>query len=132
MPDSSQLRTTIGRTVTIKGDIRSEEDLVIDGQVEGTLAVGQHCVVVGPNGQVQATIRAREVEVQGVVKGNVEAGGRITLRKSAKVVGDLKMAGVVIEDGANFKGSIDITRPQDEAPPSSTVSAKTPDLPGAG
>jgi cytoskeletal protein CcmA (bactofilin family) len=132
MPVTSQLGTTIGRSVTIKGDIRSEEDLLIDGQVEGTLDLGQHRLVVGPNAQVRARITAREVEVQGVVNGNVEAVERITLRKNSKVVGDLKMAGVVIEDGANFKGNIDITRSQVATPPPPTVIAKHPDLPSAG
>jgi cytoskeletal protein CcmA (bactofilin family) len=99
--------------------------------VEGTLDLGQRCLVVGPNAQVRARITAREVEVQGVVNGNVEAGERIILRASSKVVGDLKMAGVVIENWANFKGSIDITRPSDAAPPGPTVIAQHPNLPSA-
>ncbi len=132
MPVISQVGTNIGRTVTIKGDIHSEEDLLIDGQVEGTLDLGQHRLVVGPNAQVRARIVAREVEVQGVVNGNVEAVERIILRKNSKLVGDLKMAGVVIEDGANFKGSIEMTRPQGAAPPAPTVMAKPPDLPSVG
>jgi Integral membrane protein CcmA involved in cell shape determination len=72
------------------------------------------------------------VEVQGVVTGNVEAFGRITLRKDSKVVGDLKMAGVVVEDGANFNGRIDITRPPVVAPPAPAVIAKPQDLHTAG
>ena len=132
MPDTSQLGTAIGRAVTIKGDIHSEEDLLIDGQVEGTLDLGQHRLVVGPNAHIRANIAAREVEVQGVVNGNIVVVERIILRKTSKVVGDLKMAGVVIEDGANFKGSIDITRPQGGAPPTPTVITKPPDLPSAG
>ena len=123
---------TIGPHVTIKGDIRSEEDLMIDGQVEGTLDLGQHRLVVGPSAQIDARITAREVEVQGVVVGNIEAVERIILRESSKVVGDLKMAGVVIEDGANFKGSIDITQPQGATPPELTVTAKPPPSPSAG
>ena len=126
MPGTPPLCASIGRTVTIKGDIRSEVDLLIDGQVDGTLDLGQHRLVVGPNAQVRASIAAREVEVQGVVVGNIEAVERIILRESSKVVGDLKMAGVVIEDGANFKDSIDITRPQRAVPPAPTVSAKPP------
>ena len=122
----------MGSHVTIKGDIRSEEDLLIDGQVEGTLDLGQHRLVVGPNAQIHARIAAREVEVQGVMHGNVEVVERIILRKTSKVVGDLKMAGVVIEDGANFKGMIDITRPQGEAPPAPAVIAKPQDSPSAG
>jgi len=132
MSDTLQLGTTIGRAVTIKGDIHSEEDLLIDGQVEGTLELGLHRLVVGPNAQIRATITAREVEVQGVVTGNVEAVERIILRKASKVVGDLKMAGVAIEDGANFKGMIDITRPPGAAPPVHTPTTKPPASPSAG
>ena len=131
MPVITQEGTSIGRSVTIKGDIHSEEDLLIDGQVEGTLDLGQHRLVVGPNAHIRANITAREVEVQGVVDGNVEAVERITLRKDSKVVGDLKMAAVVIEDGASLNGRIDIIRPQGAAPPTPTVIAKPPDLPRA-
>jgi cytoskeletal protein CcmA (bactofilin family) len=122
--DTAQLGTTIGPHVTIKGDIRSEEDLLIDGQVEGTLDLGQHRLVVGPNAQIQARITAREVEVQGVMHGNVEVVERIILRKTSKVIGDLKMGGIVIEDGASFKGSIDITQPKGAALPAPAVIAK--------
>jgi len=107
----------IGQTVVVKGEIRGSEDLRIDGQLEGGLELGQHRLTVGPNGQVRATIRAREVDVNGSVNGNVEASDRIIIRKQAKLVGDLKMASVVIEDGAYFKGSIDITRGVQPAPP---------------
>jgi len=129
---SPQAGASIGRTVTIKGDVSSEEDLLIDGQMEGRLDLGQRRLVVGPNGQVRATIVAREVEVQGVVNGNVEAAERIILRKNSKLVGDLKMAAVVIEDGAYFKGSIDITRPQGAKPPAPTATAKPSDLSSSG
>jgi cytoskeletal protein CcmA (bactofilin family) len=105
---------TIGRSIVVKGEIRSGEDLFLDGQMEGKLDLGQHRLTVGPNGQVRATIRAREVEIMGAVNGNVEAMERIIIRKNAKLTGDLKMAGVVIEDGAYFKGSIDITQPNGE------------------
>jgi cytoskeletal protein CcmA (bactofilin family) len=87
---------------------------------------------VGPNGKARATIVAREVDVQGVVNGNVEAAERIILRKNSQLVGDLKMASVVIEDGAYFKGSIDITRPQEASPAAPAVVAKPPVLPVAG
>lgn len=104
--------TNIGRGVTIKGEIHSQEDLLIDGHLEGTLNLGGHRLVIGPNGRVRASIGAREVEVHGTVDGNVEAAERIILRKNSKMVGDLKMISVVIEDGAYFKGSIDIQKPQ--------------------
>jgi cytoskeletal protein CcmA (bactofilin family) len=131
-PAAAQGSTSIGRSVTIKGEIRSAEDLLIDGQMEGRLDLGQNRLVVGPNGQVRASIAAREVDVQGVVNGNVEASERIILRKNSKLVGDLKMTSVVIEDGAYFKGSIDITRPPEANSSASTVIAKPPVPPTAG
>ena len=118
-PESPRSTSSIGRTVVVKGEIRGAEDLYVDGQVEGRLDLGEHRLTIGPNGQVRASIRAREVDVQGSVNGNVEASDRIIIRKDAKLVGDLKMSGVVIEDGAYFKGSIDISQgaPQNAAGP---------------
>lgn len=129
---AAQRSTSIGRTVTIKGEIRSEEDVQIDGRVEGRLDVGRNRLVVGPNGEVRAAITAREVDVHGVVNGNVEATDRIILRKNSKLVGDLKMASVVIEDGAYFKGSIDITPPQNANSTAPAVVVKQPAFPNAG
>jgi cytoskeletal protein CcmA (bactofilin family) len=131
-PVAAGAGTSIGRTVTIKGEIRSEEDLVIDGQIEGRLDLGRNRLVIGPNGKVRADIGAREVDVHGVVNGNVEAAERIILRKNSKLVGDLKMTSVVIEDGAYFKGSIDITRAQEANATGPTVVPKPPTLPTAG
>ncbi len=128
MTVTPQLGSTIGRGVTIKGDIRSEEDLVIDGQVEGTLDLGQHRLVIGPNAQIRARVAAREVEVQGVVVGNIAAVERIILRQNSNVVGNLKMASVAIEEGTNFKGSIDMAPIQVKTPPVSTVVAEPPAL----
>ncbi len=131
-PVAAQGSTSIGRTFTIKGDIRGEEDLLIDGQMEGRLDLGQNRLVVGPNGKVRASIVAREVDLHGVIDGNVDAAERIILRKNSKLVGDLKMASVVIEDGAYFKGSIDIRRPQDANSSAPAVVARPPALSNAG
>ena len=128
-PVATQRGTRIGRTFTIKGEICGEEDLLIDGQLEGRLDLGRSRLVVGPTGKVRAAIAAREVDVQGVVNGNVVATERIILRKNSKLVGDLKMASVVIEDGAYFKGSIAITRPQEANSAAPAVIPKLPALP---
>jgi cytoskeletal protein CcmA (bactofilin family) len=101
---------TIGKAVMVKGQIFSREDLVIDGEVEGTVEAQEHRVTVGPNGKVQASVKAREIVVLGTIHGNVEAADKIDIRKDAKLVGDIKTARIVIEDGAYFKGSIDITK----------------------
>jgi cytoskeletal protein CcmA (bactofilin family) len=101
---------TIGKAVMIKGQIFSREDLVIDGEVEGTVEAQEHRVTVGPNGKVQASVKAREIVVLGSIAGNVEATDKIDIRKDARLVGDIKTARIVIEDGAYFKGSIDIVK----------------------
>ncbi len=101
----------IGKSVVIKGQIYSREDLVIDGEVEGSVEANENKIVVGPNGRVNAGVKAREVVVHGAIKGNVEAGEKIDIRREAKLVGDIKTQRIVIEDGAYFKGSVDIQRP---------------------
>lgn len=106
---------TIGKAVMVKGQIFSREDLLIDGEVEGTVEAQEHRVTVGPNGKVQASIKAREIVVLGSINGNVEATDKIDIRKDARLVGDIKTARIVIEDGAYFKGSIDITKGEPKA-----------------
>jgi cytoskeletal protein CcmA (bactofilin family) len=99
----------IGASMTIKGEIRSREELVVDGEIEGVLEL-QHSVTIGPNGKVRANIKAREVVIFGSVRGNVEVTNKIAIRQKGTLVGDIKAAGIVIDDGAYFKGSIDIIR----------------------
>jgi cytoskeletal protein CcmA (bactofilin family) len=111
-PDVKSGQATIGKAVKINGQIFSKEDLYIDGDVEGTVELHDNKLTIGPNGRVQATVRAREVVVLGAVQGNVEASDRIEIRKEAKLVGDIKTARIIIEDGAYFKGSIDIVKPE--------------------
>lgn len=105
----------LGKSVMVKGQIFSREDLTIDGEVEGTVELNEHRLTVGPNGRVQASIKAREIVVLGTIHGNVEAADKIDIRKDAKLVGDIKTARIVIEDGAYFKGSIDITKQDSKA-----------------
>jgi cytoskeletal protein CcmA (bactofilin family) len=110
-PVSSGSGAIIGSTMRIKGDIISKEEMVIDGEVDGKLEARDR-LTIGATGKVDATIKAAEVVVGGTVKGNVEATQRIVLRKGANLVGDVKTAGIVIEDGAYFRGGIDIARPE--------------------
>lgn len=107
---------TIGKNVTITGNIIAREDLLIDGEVEGTVESHEHRVTVGPNGKVRAGIKAREVVIIGSVNGNVEASDKIDIRKEARLVGDIRTTRIVIEDGAFFKGSIDIAKPEPPKP----------------
>jgi len=110
MPETQRGTAVIGKSVTIKGQIFSQEDLTIDGEMEGSIEVKEHRLTVGPNGRVQAGVKAREIVVLGTINGNVEVSDKIDIRKDAKLVGDIKTARIVIEDGAFFKGNIDITR----------------------
>ena len=103
---------SIGKSVKVVGQIYSKEDLFVDGTVEGTLEASEHKLTIGPHGTVQASIKAREVLVLGTIQGNVEAFERIEIRKDAKLLGDIRTARIVIEDGAYFKGSIDIVKPE--------------------
>ncbi|HWR52005.1 MAG TPA: polymer-forming cytoskeletal protein [Bryobacteraceae bacterium] len=107
----------IGKSVIIKGNILSREDLWLDGEVEGTVEVPEHRLTIGPHAKLNAGIRAREVIVLGGVNGDVEAMEKIDIRKDAKLVGNIKTGGIIIEDGAYFKGSIDIIRSQEAAKP---------------
>lgn len=108
--ESSRGAAVIGKAVLVKGQILSREDLYVDGEVDGSIEMQEHRLTVGPNGKVQASVKAREIVVLGTVQGNVEAADKIDIRKDAKLVGDIKTSRIVIEDGAYFKGSIDITR----------------------
>src|SRR5215470_19721116 len=119
MPEQETARgaASIGKSVTIKGQIFSREDLIVDGEIEGAIELNEHRLTVGPNGRVRAGIKAREIVVLGTIDGNVEALDKIDIRKDAKLVGDIKTARIIIEDGAYFKGSIDIVRTE---PPKTT------------
>jgi cytoskeletal protein CcmA (bactofilin family) len=116
----------LGRSVLVKGQILSREDLTIDGEVEGTIEMQEHRLTIGPNGKVRASVKAREIIVLGTLHGNVETGDRIDIRKEAKLVGDIKTARIVIEDGAYFKGNVDITRAEVPKPAAAAHSAPAP------
>lgn len=100
----------LGKNVTIKGQIFAREDLMIDGEVEGTVECQEHRLTIGPNARVQAGLKAREIVIHGSIQGNVDATDKIDIKKEAKLVGDIKTSRIVIEDGAYFKGSIDISK----------------------
>jgi cytoskeletal protein CcmA (bactofilin family) len=113
----------IGETMRIKGDVFSRDELQVNGEVQGKLE-SESRLTVGPKGKADASIKAAEVVVAGTIKGNVEAVQRIVLRKGANLVGDVKTAGIVIEDGAYFKGGIDIARPEDAGKASKSATAR--------
>jgi cytoskeletal protein CcmA (bactofilin family) len=117
---TSQQQTVLGQTVVLRGELSADEDLLIDGQFDGTISLEEHRLTVGVKGQVKAEIRARHVVVLGSVSGNVAAREKAEIRRSGRLVGDLKAGAVAIEEGAYFKGSIDIHREDDQEGSSST------------
>jgi len=109
-------QATIGKSLFIKGEITGSESLYIDGKIEGTINLPGNRLTVGRNGQVNAAITAREIVVLGKVKGNVSATDRVDIRAEGALTGDVSAARISIEDGAFFKGGIDIKKPEGAKP----------------
>lgn len=116
----------LGKNVTVKGQIFAREDLTIDGEVEGTVECHEHRLTIGPNARVQAGLKAREIIIHGSIQGNVDATDKIDIKKEAKLVGDIKTSRIVIEDGAYFKGSIDISKPSPAKAPQTPATPAQP------
>jgi cytoskeletal protein CcmA (bactofilin family) len=108
---SSSSQAQIGKSLHLKGEITGSEDLYIDGEVEGTVELKDNNLTVGPNGNVHADVQARSITVLGRLRGNVRAGDKVEIRKTGSLEGDLATARIIIEDGAVFRGSIDIVQP---------------------
>ena len=100
----------IGRSVIVKGELSGSEDLYVEGQVEGTIELKGNNLTIGPHGQVKANINAKDVIVLGKLEGNIQASQRAELKKSAVAMGDIATQRVSIEEGAFFKGKIDVQR----------------------
>ena len=100
----------LGSSLQVKGEIFGSDDLLIEGAVEGLIHLQDRKLTVGALAKVNADINARDVVVYGYVKGDVRATGRIEIRKDGSVMGNLTTAQILIEDGADFKGSIEIDR----------------------
>ncbi len=130
--DARSGMASIGKAVKIVGQIFSKEDLYVDGDLEGTVELLEHKLTVGPNGNIHAGVKAREVVALGTIQGNVEAADKIEIRKDARLVGDIRTARIIIEDGAYFKGSIDIIKPEPRTaakPPQPAASVAAPPAP---
>lgn len=119
MANANSNQTIVGPSAVLRGDLSGKDDLLIEGQFDGTINLPEQCVTVGNNGEVKAEVHARQVVILGSLTGNTSARDKIEIRKTGRVVGDLVAAAIAIEDGAYFKGSIDIVRDQgQEASPS--------------
>ena len=135
VPEADSRNTaTIGKAVRIVGQIYTKEDLNVDGDVEGTIESSDNKVTIGTTGRVQASVKAREVVIFGQVQGNVEAADKVDIRREAKLVGDITTARISIEDGALFKGSIDIRKPEPKpaVPGADTPAKPTPSAASSG
>jgi cytoskeletal protein CcmA (bactofilin family) len=124
-------QATIGKSLVIKGEVTGSESLYIDGRVEGSINLSGNRVTIGRNGVVAANISAREIVVLGKVRGNLTASDRVDIRSDGSLTGDVVAARISIEDGAFFKGGIDIRKGgKTDAKPeeiSKSVSAATPE-----
>src|SRR3954465_6252497 len=108
-------QATIGKSLVIKGEVTGSESLYIDGRVEGSINLAGNRVTVGRNGVVNANINAREIVVLGKVRGNLQASDRVDIRTEGSLTGDVVAQRISIEDGAFFKGGIDIQKPNQKA-----------------
>ena len=120
-------KAVLGKNVILEGHIRSQEDLIIEGEVEGTIDMIEHRLTIAANGKVRANVKVREIEVLGSIRGKIEAADKVYIRKSAQLVGDIHSAAIIIEDGGYIKGSIELSRQpadsQKERTPRSSLEA---------
>ncbi len=107
-PAGSSERAVLSPSIVLRGEVSGDEDLLVEGRVEGKISLRQNVITVGPKGRVTADVHARAILIEGEVEGNLAAEEQIVLRKSARVRGDLVAPRVTIEDGARFKGTIDM------------------------
>ena len=107
-PQQARTAAVIGSTIRIKGDISGDENLTVDGTVEGTISVKQHVLQVGKSGRVNADVFAKAIRIEGHVEGNLRAEEQVLLRSSGVVRGNISSPRLTMEDGCSFKGSVDM------------------------
>ena len=120
-------QATIGRTLTIKGEISGSEALYIDGRIEGKINMPESRVTIGRNGKVDASIQAREVVVMGKVNGNIECSDRVDIRSEGSVTGDISTVRISVEDGAALKGGIQVRSSGEQKPQNQGQSQHKPE-----
>jgi cytoskeletal protein CcmA (bactofilin family) len=141
---SATMQNSLGRTITVKGEVSGSEDLTIEGKVEGKILLVGHALTVGEKGEIKADVEAKSVVVAGKLTGNIEAADRVEVAASGTMLGDIRAPRVVLSDGASFRGSIDMEprgkgaaeRPAEKRPDASTkpaakAAAPTPGRPPA-
>ena len=105
---------TIGPSISIRGDVSREEDLIVRGQVEGTVTLKENNVIVGKEGRIKANVHARVIEIEGQVEGDLHGDEQVVVRRSGNIRGNVVAPRVTLEDGCKFKGSIDMDLGQSE------------------
>ena len=105
---SSNVKALISASIIITGDISGKEDIVINGSVEGTIDFREHNVLIGESGRINANVIAKTIHVDGEVKGELRANEQVTISPSGRLVGDIRAPRVVLSDGCQFKGSVDM------------------------
>jgi cytoskeletal protein CcmA (bactofilin family) len=121
-PQVREQQAVIGSTISIKGDLTGEEDLSIEGRLEGKIESRRHSVTIGKNGRIKGDIYAKTITIDGTVEGNLYGEEQLVVRQSGTVRGNIVAPRVALEDGSNFKGSIDMS-------PKDKPAASSPDKP---
>jgi cytoskeletal protein CcmA (bactofilin family) len=117
--------TAIGKSVTIRGELTGKEDLYMDGDIEGTITLSESRLTIGPNAHILADISARDIVILGKVNGNVHATGRVELRQTAAVVGDIFAGRLSIEESATVKGQVELQGPETQSLPHAAAATDT-------
>ena len=116
----------IGKSVVICGEVKGSEDLIVDGRVEGTVSLSESRLTIGPTASVAADLSAKDVLIQGHLKGNVIATGRVELRAGCSVEGDIRALRLAVEDNAVFRGKVDLTQAPVKGPEGANAQQASP------
>jgi cytoskeletal protein CcmA (bactofilin family) len=108
--EPNQVPSVLGGAIVLRGELSGNEDLLIMGKFEGKITLPNHCLTIGPNGHVKSEVHARAVVILGFIEGNICADEKIEIRKTGQVIGDLLSATIAIEEGASFKGNLNVRR----------------------
>ena len=109
-PETTAENTVIGENISIEGNIRGDEHLVIEGEMKGNIEMEKHNFTVGSKGRIEGEINAQHVKVSGQMIGNIKTQGKVEITKEADFMGDIMAKSISVEDGAYFKGSIELER----------------------
>ena len=120
-PELVAPRAIIGQSILIRGDVTGDEDLIVEGRIEGTVSLLKSRLTVGANGNIHATGNAKSLNIEGNIEGDVNAGENVVLMSSGRVQGNIKVPRITFQDGCKFKGTIEM-----EMDPSSVVTDLKP------